>query len=121
VQVLCCKAPDVSRKYSAGRFAPPLEHESGSVTIAGHDCRTRSRRYLKPAFGRLRCTRRGCFVCFSYVVDALPEQCLRRRPGTSPLVALFLELSGYCLNVVQRHVYAANVLVRCGVDRDAFR
>ena len=39
----------------------------------------------------------------------------------SPLSLLFLELIGYCLNVVQRHVYAADVLVRCGVDRDAFR
>ena len=39
----------------------------------------------------------------------------------SPLSLLFLELSGYCLNVVQRHVYAADVLVRCGVDRDDFR
>ena len=38
-----------------------------------------------------------------------------------PLSLLFLELSGYFLNVVQRHVYAADVLVRCGVDRDDFR
>ena len=33
----------------------------------------------------LRCSRRGCFVCFSCVVDALPGQCLRRRPGAFPL------------------------------------
>jgi hypothetical protein len=39
----------------------------------------------------------------------------------SPLSLLFLELSGYWLNVVQRHVYAADVLVICGVDRDGFR
>ena len=55
------------------------------------------------------------------VVDALPEQCLRRRPDTFPLSLLFSGLSGYCLNVVERHVYAADVLVRCGVDRDGFR
>jgi hypothetical protein len=39
----------------------------------------------------------------------------------SPLSLVFLELIGYRLNVVQRHVYAADVLVRCGVDRDDFR
>ncbi len=38
-----------------------------------------------------------------------------------PLSLLFLEQSGYFLNVVQRHVYAADLLVRCGVDRDGFR
>jgi len=39
----------------------------------------------------------------------------------SPLSPLFFELNGYCLNVVQRHVYAADVLVSCGVDREDFR
>ena len=39
----------------------------------------------------------------------------------SSLLLLFLELSGYCVNAVRRHVYAADVLVRCGVDRDDFR
>jgi hypothetical protein len=34
---------------------------------------------------------------------------------------LFLELSGYCVNAVQLHVIAADVLVRCGVDREGFR
>jgi hypothetical protein len=38
-----------------------------------------------------------------------------------PFSLLFLELSGYCLNVVRRHVSAADVLVRCGVDRDDSR
>src|SRR6266536_1988417 len=37
---------------------------------------------------RLRCNRRAGVLCaFPYVVDALPEQCLRRRPGTILLVA----------------------------------
>ena len=39
----------------------------------------------------------------------------------SSLLLLFLELVGYCVNAVRRHVYAADVLVRCGVDRDDFR
>jgi len=34
---------------------------------------------------------------------------------------LFLELSGYCVNAVRLHVYAADVLVRLGVDRDDSR
>ena len=39
----------------------------------------------------------------------------------SPLSLLLLELNVYRLNLVQRHVYAADVLVRCGVDREDFR
>ena len=34
---------------------------------------------------------------------------------------LFLELSGHCVKTVWLHVYAADVLVRRGVDRDGFR
>jgi hypothetical protein len=39
----------------------------------------------------------------------------------SSLSLLFSELSGYEVNAVRLHVYAADVLVRCGVDRDDFR
>ena len=42
-------------------------------------------------------------------------------PVRIPLSLLFLEISGYCVDVVRLHVYAADVLVRCGVDRDDFR
>ena len=42
-------------------------------------------------------------------------------PVQVPLSLLFLELSGYCVNAVRLHVYAADVLVRLGVDRDDFR
>ena len=42
-------------------------------------------------------------------------------PAHTSLSLLFLELIGYCINAVQLHVYAADVLVRCGVDRDDFR
>jgi hypothetical protein len=34
------------------------------------------------------------------------------------LSLLFLELSGYCVNAVQLHVHAADVLVRCGIHRE---
>jgi len=39
----------------------------------------------------------------------------------SSLSLLFSGLSGYRLNVVKRHVYAAHVLVSCGADRHGFR
>ena len=42
-------------------------------------------------------------------------------PAHASLLLLFLELSGYFINAVRLHVYAADVLVRCGVDRDGFR
>ena len=42
-------------------------------------------------------------------------------PVQRPLSLLFLELNGYGLNAVRLHVYAADVLVRCGVDREGFR
>jgi hypothetical protein len=47
---------------------------------------TGSAGYLESESGCLRCKRRGCFVCIACVVDALPGQCLRRTPGTNPLV-----------------------------------
>jgi hypothetical protein len=37
------------------------------------------------------------------------------------LSLLFSELIGYCVNAVQRHVIAADGLVRRGVDGDGFR
>jgi hypothetical protein len=38
-----------------------------------------------------------------------------------PFSLLFLELSGYCVNAVQLHVNAADVLVRGGIDREGSR
>ena len=43
------------------------------------------------------------------------------RLAQIPFSLLFLELRGYSVNTVQRHVNAADVLVRCGVDRDGSR
>ncbi len=37
------------------------------------------------------------------------------------LSLLFLELTGYRMNTVRLYVYAADVLVRRGVDRGVFR
>ena len=43
------------------------------------------------------------------------------RPVQIPLSLLFLELNGYWVNTVRRHVNAADVLVRRGIDRDGSR
>ena len=42
-------------------------------------------------------------------------------PMQAPLSLLFFELSGYYVNAVRLHVYAADVLVGLGVDRDDSR
>ncbi len=42
-------------------------------------------------------------------------------PAQIPLSLLFLELIDYYVNAVRLHVYAADVLVRRGVDREGFR
>ena len=43
------------------------------------------------------------------------------RLAQIPLSLLILELIGYCMNAVQLHVNAADVLVRRGIDRDGSR
>ena len=42
-------------------------------------------------------------------------------PVQVPLSLLFLELNGCRVNAVRLHVYAADVLVRLGVNRDVSR
>ncbi len=84
---IVCVRPTPSWDVVGGRPYSALRARSGkershALPQALIGASARSLRYLKPGFGRLRCSRRGCFVCFSCVVDALPEQCLRRRrPG----------------------------------------
>jgi hypothetical protein len=57
--------------------------------------------YLKPGSGRLRCSRRRCFVCFSYVVNALPDRAFAASPRATAFSLLFLELDGYRVNAAQ--------------------
>ena len=71
-----------------------------------------------PHLGVFAVAAAGVLCAFSCVADALPEQCLRRKPVQIPLSLLLLELIGYCVNAVQLHVNAADVLVRRGVDGD---
>ena len=42
-------------------------------------------------------------------------------PARISFSLLFLELSDYGVNAVRLHVYAADALVRLGVDKDDFR
>ena len=60
-------------------------------------------------------------MCISCVVDELPKQVSAAGPVQIPLSLLFFELSGYCVNTVQLHVNAADVLVRRDIDGDGFR
>jgi len=43
------------------------------------------------------------------------------RPALASLSLLFLERNSYCVNAVRLHVYAADTLVRLGVDSNDFR
>jgi hypothetical protein len=50
-----------------------------------------------------------------------PNSVLAVDQVQTSLSLLLLELSGYYVNAVRRHVYAADVLVRRGVDKEGFR
>jgi hypothetical protein len=77
--------------------------------------------YLESKSGCPRCSRRGCFVGICCLVDALPGQCLRRKPRAYPLVAAVFRTNGYCVSAVRLHVNAADLLVRRGMDSDGSR
>jgi hypothetical protein len=62
--------PELPLKISSSAQSPESDHPNsrGGSRLSDGDGpaeRTPSRRYLKPGFGCLRCSRRGCFVCFS--------------------------------------------------------
>lgn len=59
----------------------------GQQPLTSRAC-ANTRRYPKPEFGCLRCSRRGCFMWVFLRGGVLPEQCLRGRPGTDFLVAV---------------------------------
>ncbi len=74
-------------RIAGGQHAGP-EIGSHSVTGRWPEPSTQvSAGYLQPGSGCHRCSHRGCFVCISCAVDALPEHCLCRRSGSDPLVA----------------------------------
>jgi len=83
--------------------------------------RAPTRRYLKPGSGCPRCSRRRCLCALCSAGNALSEHCLRRRPVRIPSSLMLFELNDYDVNAVQLHVSAADVLVRCGIDRKGFR
>jgi hypothetical protein len=62
--------------------------DEGHRQRGGHrDSRAPTRRYLQPNLGVLAVAAAGVLCAFCCVIDALPEQCLRRRPCANPLVA----------------------------------
>ena len=99
-------------------FIPFLDYD---VEIRKVLCSTNAIVISSPNLGVFVVNAVGVLCAFSYVVDALPAQCLRRRPGADLLVAAVFRTNWLPCNDVQLHVNAADVLVRCGVDRDGSR
>jgi hypothetical protein len=81
----------------------------------------RARTRLIWVLGVLAVAAAGVLCAFLCAVDAYLHSVSAADPVQVPFSLLFLELSRYCVNAVRRHVYAADVLVRLGVDRDDSR
>ena len=84
-------------------------------------CRTISAVISSPLSGVSAVTAAGVLWAFAASWRRYLNTVSAARPVHILLSLLFLELSGYCVNAVQLHVPAADVLVRHGVDGDGFR
>ena len=74
-----------------------------------------------PYLGVFAVSAAGVLCAFPALWTRYLDSVSAARLAQIPLSLLFLELIGYYVNAVQLHVYAADVLVRLGVDRDDFR
>ena len=74
-----------------------------------------------PDLGVFAVAAAGVLCAFSCVVTHYLNSVSAASPVRTSLSLLYLELIGYQANAIQQHVTAADVLVRCGVDRDGFR
>jgi hypothetical protein len=83
--------------------------------------RAPSRRYLQPFFRVLAVAAGGVLWAFAASWTHYLNNVFAAYALQISLSLLFFEFSGYCVNAVQLHVYAADVLVRRGVDREGFR
>jgi hypothetical protein len=72
-----------------------------------------------PNLGVFAVSAAGGLCSFCWVVEALPGQVSAADPCKS-LAGTVLELSGY-VNTVRLHVYAVDVLARCGIHREGSR
>ncbi len=73
------------------------------------------------ALGCPCCSRRRCFVRFCCVVDTLPEECLRRRPHATLLVAAVFRTKRLLRERCTATCPRRRVLVMCGIHREGFR
>ena len=87
---------------------------SGPAKVIG---RPRTAVIWSPDKGVFAVNAGGVLCAFAWAVNALPEQCLRRRTRANSLFVAALELGGYYVNAVRLHVTAADALVRPGKDR----
>jgi hypothetical protein len=92
-----------------------------SRRVIGHQPESGAHSRLESKSGCPRCSRWGVLCAFCCLVDRLPGQCLRRRPSAYSLVAAVFRTNGYCVNGVQLHVNAADLVVSRGMDRDGSR
>ena len=85
------------------------------------DNRTASRRNWTPNLGVFAVSAAGVLGAFPAWWTRYLDSDSAAHLAQIPFSPLFLELSGYGVNADQRHVNAADVLVRRGVDRDGSR
>ena len=117
-------------RFFAGRLPPLRPCSPGPATvIVRSTLRNRAARgYARsaaviwsPNLGVFAVSAWGVLYAFAAWRTRYLDSVSAARLAQIPLSLLFLELSGYGVNAVQRHVNAADVLVRRGVDRDGSR
>ena len=74
-----------------------------------------------PYFGVFAVAAAGVLCAFSAWWTHYLDSVSAAGPVQTALSLLLLELSGYCVNAIQLHVNAADLLVRRGIDRDDSR
>jgi hypothetical protein len=119
---MCARPAKVDRvsdaTYSAGR-------SRSGTPVALRDDRWLSAREIRliwsPYFGVFAVAAAGVLCAFSAWWTHYLDSVSAAGPVQVPLSLLLLELSGYCMDAVQLHVNAADVLVRRGIDWDDSR
>jgi len=94
------------------------------ITLSDGEVRENARRpavIWSPDLGVIAVSAAGVLCAFPAWRTRYLDSVSAARLAQISLSLLFLELSGYCMNTVQLHVNAADVLVRRGVDRDDSR
>ena len=110
------------------RLIDPARADAGCCSPHVMPCPRLARRYREisaviwsPNLGVLAVSAAGVLCAFPAWRTRYLDGVSAARLARIPFSLLFLELSGYGVDAVQRHVNAVDVLVRRGVDRDGSR